>query len=61
MIETVVRSRVADPLVQKRALDAAKARIAYWLERGARFQLTPREAGRDQGERPVGKERSRTR
>lgn len=61
MIETVVRTRVADPLVQMRALDAAKARIAYWLDRGARFQPAPAKAGRDQGERPVGKERSRNR
>jgi hypothetical protein len=37
VVETVVRSRVADPTRQERILAAARARIADWLERGARF------------------------
>lgn len=35
--EQVVRGRVADPAAQERILAAARARIADWLERGARF------------------------
>jgi hypothetical protein len=38
VIETVVRERVASPAAQERILDAARTRIADWLERGARFE-----------------------
>jgi hypothetical protein len=54
VVESVVRSRVADPVVQARLLDAARDRIAGWLERGGRFDETER--GRQAG---VGRERRR--
>jgi hypothetical protein len=37
VVETVVKARVGDPAAQARLLEAARARIAGWLERGARF------------------------
>jgi hypothetical protein len=36
-VETVVTSRIADPAIQGRLLEAARARVAGWLERGGRF------------------------
>jgi hypothetical protein len=38
VVEAVVRSRVQDPEGQQRILEAARTRIANWLERGAHFQ-----------------------
>lgn len=38
VIAAVVRSRVQDPAGQQRILEAARTRIADWLERGAHFQ-----------------------
>jgi hypothetical protein len=38
VVEAVVRDRVQDPDSQRRILDAARTRIADWLERGARFE-----------------------
>lgn len=38
VVEAVVRARVQDPAGQRRILDAARNRIADWLERGARFE-----------------------
>jgi hypothetical protein len=49
-VEAVVRSRVAEPVVQDRLLERARSRMADWLEQGARFdRVTPhvRETGRD--------------
>jgi hypothetical protein len=40
-VETVVRSRVADPDAQSRILASARERLASWLERGARFEPLP--------------------
>lgn len=37
VVESVVRARVQDEDGQQRILDRARARIADWLERGARF------------------------
>ncbi|THD57456.1 LPD7 domain-containing protein [Phenylobacterium sp.] len=52
-VEAVVASRVADPVVQSRLLDAARARVAGWLERGGRFDDPERDrpaaAGRHRG------------
>jgi hypothetical protein len=41
VVETVVKSRVSDPAIQARLLEAARTRIAGWLERGARFEPLP--------------------
>ncbi len=38
MVEAVVRARVQDEDGQRRIMDRARARIADWLERGARFE-----------------------
>lgn len=38
VVEQVVRARVQDPESQRRIVDAARSRIADWLERGARFE-----------------------
>jgi hypothetical protein len=38
VVEAVVRGRVQDPEGQRRIMDAARARIADWLERGAVFE-----------------------
>jgi hypothetical protein len=54
VVEAVVRARVQDPDGQHRIMDAARTRIADWLERGARF-----EAGRP--ERVSAPERQRAR
>jgi hypothetical protein len=54
VVESVVRSRIADPVAQARLLDAARDRIAGWLERGGRFDE------RDQGREASGA-RSRVR
>jgi transcriptional regulator with XRE-family HTH domain len=37
VVDAVVKSRIPDPAVQARLLDQARARIAGWLERGAKF------------------------
>lgn len=37
VVESVVASRIVDPAVQSRLLEAARARVAGWLERGGRF------------------------
>jgi hypothetical protein len=39
-----MRSRVADPQAQARLMEKARARIAEWLERGARFPALDRGA-----------------
>jgi hypothetical protein len=48
-VSAVVRGRVDDRTAQERILAAARARIADWLERGARFDVFPaaREARRE--------------
>ena len=38
VVDAVVRERVQDPDGQRRIMDAARARIADWLERGATFE-----------------------
>jgi hypothetical protein len=38
VVEAVVRARVQDEDGQRRIMDRARARIADWLERGARFE-----------------------
>jgi hypothetical protein len=40
VVDAVVRARVQDPDGQRRIMDAARSRIADWLERGARFEHT---------------------
>lgn len=59
VVDTVVRGRVRDPIVQDRILASARARIAEWLERGAHFDVMPtsRERGTPRGERAQGRER----
>lgn len=49
VIGAVVRARIDDRSAQERVLAAARARLADWLERGARFDVFPatREAGRE--------------
>lgn len=37
VVETVVKSRVADPAAQSRILEAARSRLEGWLDRGARL------------------------
>jgi len=37
VVEAVVRSRIAEPARQDEILSAARARVASWRERGARF------------------------
>lgn len=37
IVDAVVRARVADPVARARIVDAARGRLADWLERGARF------------------------
>ena len=44
LVEQVVRARVVDPDAQDRVLNAARARLAGWLERGATFEPFSREA-----------------
>jgi hypothetical protein len=46
-VETVVRSRIAEPAEQDRVIARARERIAGWLQRGARFEGPPRERPRD--------------
>lgn len=52
-VEAVVASRIVDPAVRSRLLEAARARVAGWLERGGRFDEPERErrvvGGRDRG------------
>jgi hypothetical protein len=52
-VEAVVATRIIDPAVQSRMLEAARARVAGWLERGGRFdEREPRQqarAGRERG------------
>jgi hypothetical protein len=49
VVESVVRGRVRDRREQERILAAARARFAFWLERGATFpELRGRERGRRQ-------------
>jgi hypothetical protein len=52
-VEAVVSTRIVDPAVQARMLQAARARVAGWLERGGRFdERAPRQrarAGRERG------------
>jgi len=38
IVEGVVRARVVEPAEQSRILASARARLASWLERGARFE-----------------------
>jgi len=53
-VEAVVATRIVDPAVQSRMLEAARARVAGWLERGGRFdEREPRQQAR------VGRERGR--
>lgn len=47
VVETVVRWRVQDPDGQRRIMDAAKTRIADWLERGVRFERSHADRMRD--------------
>jgi len=47
-VEAVVRSRVVEPVAQDRLLERARARMADWLEQGARFdRLTPQTRNTD--------------
>jgi hypothetical protein len=41
VVEAVVRDRVQDPVVRSRLIEKARARIADWLDRGARFDRFP--------------------
>lgn len=41
IVESVVRSRIAEPSRQEQILRGARERIAVWLERGARFEAAP--------------------
>jgi hypothetical protein len=43
IVDAVVRARVDDPGSQQRIMDAARTRIADWLDRGARFEPRPSE------------------
>jgi hypothetical protein len=54
VVETVVRSRIPDPAIQARLLEAARARVAGWLERGGRFDEPQRRR-----QPTVGQERQR--
>lgn len=45
VVEAVVRNRIAEPARQDEILSAARARVASWLERGARF-----DGGRERAE-----------
>lgn len=54
VVESVVRERVQDEDSQKQILDRARARIADWLERGARFD-SPRQERSSQHERQRGR------
>jgi hypothetical protein len=38
LAEAVIRSRAPDPQAQARLMERARARIADWIERGARFE-----------------------
>jgi hypothetical protein len=38
VVEAVVRARVQGDDNQRRIMDRARERIAYWLERGATFE-----------------------
>lgn len=59
VVEAVVRGRVADAEIQERLLARARARIARWLERDARFApVPPPELGRTAHE-PRERRRSR--
>lgn len=58
-VEAVVRSRVAEPVVQDRLLERARSRMADWLEQGARFDRLP--PARDMGREGEIKERRRGR
>jgi hypothetical protein len=37
VVEAVLKSRIPDPAIQAHLMERARARIASWLERGARF------------------------
>jgi hypothetical protein len=46
-VQAVVATRIVDPAVQSRLLEAARARVAGWLERGGRFdEREPRQPAR---------------
>jgi Large polyvalent protein-associated domain 7 len=46
VVEAVVRARIVEPAAQDRLLSRARARVADWLEQGARFdRLTPHARG----------------
>lgn len=55
VVDTVVRSRVRDPVVQDCIVASARSRIADWLERGARFDILP--TSRERGARAQSRER----
>lgn len=55
VVDAVLRSRVRDPIVQDRIVASARARLAEWLERGARFDVLP--TSRERGARAQGRER----
>ncbi len=54
VVDAVIRDRVQHPDTQMRVMEAARAQIADWLERGARFKSAP-------AERTTSPERRRTR
>jgi hypothetical protein len=59
VVETVVRARVAERPAQDRILEAARSRIAAWLERGAR--LDPVEMPGSAARQDRARERQRSR
>jgi hypothetical protein len=59
VVEAVVRSRVPNPEVQARLIEKARARIAEWLERGARFDRFPTPDHRARTHEPHERRRAR--